>query len=421
MKTIDIMIVGAGAAGLMAAIHASREGASVVVLEHMDMPGKKLRMTGNGKCNFTNSTLLHTVDLQGDSFFHGACPAFVLPVFTKFSAKQTVQFFEELSILPSERYGGLYPSSGQAVTILNVLLMECDRLGVEIRYNIGIRDIYKSKNEFVFDTKSGEFRAKKCILATGGKSYKKTGSDGSGFLYVERLGHHIQHLVPALVPLQSDLAFFKKVAGIRAEISAKIAVNQRMIDHSRGELQLTDYGLSGICIFQLSYVASRALLSGEQVTVHIDFCPGASEEEMVHRLCTIAKSEYSMKKTIQDIVTAFFPDKLGTALLEQSVCVKATMPAAMLTESTAEGLVREWKNFVVPITGTRGFDQAQITAGGVDTNEIANETLESKLIPGLYFAGEMIDIDAICGGYNLQWAWSSGAVAGKSAAGSIKA
>ena len=332
-----------------------------------------------------------------------------------------------------KRRGGYYPNGGQASGVLAALLMECGRLGVRIECEIGIRSIYKaekncknnehvarsSDGQFVIETKSGTYLARRCILATGGKSYKKTGSDGSGFLYVERLGHPIQDLVPALVPLQSGLAFFKKVAGIRAEISTKIYIDDEETACESGELQLTDYGVSGICMFQISYLASHALKCGQKVLVELDFLPGFTDEQTQELLLSRAKSRYAENKTMEQCMIGLFADKLGVALLAESEISPSQM-SREFKNSQAKRLVNMIKHFSVPIAATRSFEQAQVTAGGVDTAQVLADTMESKLVSGLYFAGEMLDVDRICGGFNLQWAWSSGAVAGMSAAASLR-
>lgn len=422
----DIIVVGGGAAGLMAAIQAARLGAHVLILEHMEQPGKKLLMTGNGRCNFTNEALFspHATDkLQDEAsyerFYHGAGPAFVLPALRSFSALDTVRFFEELGAPSVVRKGCVYPHCNTAAGLRSVLLMECGRLGVEIRCNIGIRKIRKAENKFIFETKSDTYISEKCVLATGGKSYKKTGSDGSGFLYVECFGHHIQDLVPALVPLQSSLAFFGKVAGIRAEISTKVYIDHEKKACESGELQLTDYGVSGICIFQISRLASEALRRGQTVELALDFLPRLEGQETSAFLMARAKSACFGQKTFAQFFTGLFPKKLGCALIEEAGLELQT-PCSSLTLAQAKRLCTCIGNFRVPICGTRSFEQAQVTAGGVKADEVCEETMESRLTGGLYFAGEMLDVDGICGGFNLQWAWSSGAAAGQSAAKSLK-
>ncbi len=438
-KLWDVIVVGGGAAGLIAAIHAARGGAQVLILEHMEQPGKKILMTGNGKCNFSNE-ILHTIDEWQDEhscgqYYHGACPAFVLPALKNYDVPSTLSFFGDLGVIPVTRRGGYYPAGGQASGILAVMLMECGRLGISIECNIGIRSITKEENKytnrskkaeiFVFETKSGSFFSKKCILATGGKSYKKTGSDGSGFLYAKRLGHRIRDLAPALVPLQSDLSFFKKTAGIRAEISAKIYVNGEKMEHQTGELQLTDYGISGICIFQMSYLAARAFSDAKRtgrpapnVEVELDFAPGMTDQKTHNILKDRLSHPCAAHKTAVQSLTGWFPDKLGAALLEEAG-ISPEQPCVQITGKQLTALGRRIKHLQVPVTATRSFEQAQVTAGGVDTLQVDAQTMESRVVAGLYFAGEMLDVDGICGGFNLQWAWSSGAAAGRHAAAAV--
>ncbi len=438
-ECMDVIVVGGGAAGLMAAICAAREGARVCVLEHMEQVGKKLLMTGNGKCNFTNEAIAACTEWQDEKdcerYYHGAYPAFVLPALKKADLNFTLNFFKGLGVHPVKRRGGFYPAGGQAAGILAVMLMECERLGILIKCDIGIRSIRKAEKDcrntagsdpkFVIETKTGNFYATKCILATGGRSYRKTGSDGSGFLYVERLGHRIQHLVPALVPLQSDLAFFKKCAGIRAEISASLDIHngknvaEKRTLCERGELQLTDYGVSGICIFQLSRFASAALSDGQPVTLTLSFLPEYTDADAYELLQTQFHQPCAVKKTAAQALIGWFADKLGAALLTEAG-ISPEQPAMQVTDAQLRVLVSVICHFQVPVCAARSFEQAQVTAGGVDTLEVCAETMESKRISGLYFAGEMLDVDGICGGFNLQWAWSSGAVAGKHAAVSAK-
>ena len=399
-RTYDVIVAGAGAAGLTAAVRAAQRGARVLILEHMGQAGKKILATGNGKCNFTNKK-------QGIAYYRGKNPAFVLPV------------FERLGVQPVEKRGGCYyPASGQASSVVEVLLMECRRLGVEILYEIGIRSIQKKGNSFFFHTKQGIFEGRSCILATGGKAAKKTGSDGSGNRYIEKFGHKLTDLVPALVQLQGKQSFLKEIAGIRAECGVELYVGKEKIAEDLGELQLTAFGVSGIPVFQVSRYASYALARGEQVAVRLNFLPEWTAEQANERIWR-RFSAHGDGKTAEEALTGLFPKKLGRVLLSESG-VPCEKPAARCSKKECAALARKARQLTVDIIGTKGFDSAQATAGGVDTEEIFPETMESRLVPGLYFAGEVVDIDGMCGGYNLQWAWSSGWVAGDSAAGGKK-
>lgn len=405
----DMIVVGAGAAGMTAAIAAAREGVSVTVLEHMDTAGKKILVTGNGKCNYTNKR-------QGVEYYYGDNPAFVLPVLSQFGFAETIAFFEELGILPRDEHGYYYPASRQASSVREVLLMELARLGVKMVFHCGIRAITKTGSGFRFETKEGNFYSAVCLLASGGCSAKKTGSDGSGFLYLDHFGHHIIDVVPALVGLKGRQSFFGEIAGIRAEIRLELYIENEKIATEEGELQLTTYGISGIPVFQVSRIAARALSRGKCVCARIDFAPSMNDQEKLDHL---VRSFAHVHKTAAQALTGSYPSKLIPVFLRLSG-IDPGMPAGGISLTSIQTLAKVISSFRVDIDGTNQFDSAQTTAGGVDTSEIDNNTLESKLVPGLYFAGEMIDIDGKCGGYNLQWAWSSGYVAGKHGAAKIK-
>lgn len=403
-RRFDVIIVGAGASGLMAGISAARKGAKVLILEHMDSAGKKILTTGNGKCNFTN-------EKQGSRYYRGKNPAFVLNIMEQFGLKETLQLFEELGIVPrSKRDGYYYPASGQASSVREVLLMECRRLKVRIAYNVGIRSIKKKSGCFLFHTKQGEFQSVSCIIATGGKAANKTGSDGSGIPYIVGFGHNVIDIVPALVALQGKQSFLKEIAGIRAENRVEIYIENEKIAEETGELQLTDYGVSGIPVFQLSRYAAYGLLEGKSVYVLLDFLPWQTEEE-THSMLEIRFHKNGTGKTAKEALIGLFPDKLIGVLLTEAG-IRPEMKAGDCVVEELEALAAVVHHLRVDISATRGFDSAQVTAGGVDTTEIDASTMESRLVPGLYFSGEVVDIDGMCGGYNLQWAWSSGWVAG---------
>ncbi|TGY96709.1 NAD(P)/FAD-dependent oxidoreductase [Petralouisia muris] len=407
-QTYDVIVAGAGASGLMAGIQAAKYGAEVLILEHMDRAGKKILATGNGKCNFTN-------EKQGIAYYRGKNPAFVLPAFEQFGLKETLEFFQELGIRPVSRRGGYYyPASGQASSVLETLLMECRKRKVRIAYEIGIRSIQKENGIFCFDTKQGNFYGNTCIIATGGKAAKKTGSDGSGIPYIAGFGHKMTEIAPALVQLQGKQPFFKEVAGIRAECRLKLYIEKEKISEDLGELQLTEFGVSGIPAFQVSRYAAYGLLQGKQVQVSMDFLPDFSKSQ-AKDLIRKQFLRYGEGKTAKEAMIGLFPQKLNLVFLKESR-IHLEKPAVCCSKKELDHLSFLIQHLESEIIGTKGFDHAQVTAGGADTNEICPDTMESRLVPGLFFAGEVMDIDGMCGGYNLQWAWTSGATAGKYAA-----
>lgn len=432
MMNVDVTIVGGGAAGLMAAITAARCGAHVIILEHMDRVGKKILSTGNGKCNYTNA-------LQGISYYRGEDPAFVLPVFEQFDFAQTVAFFKKLGIYPKIRNGYYYPASEQASSVLDVLRMECDYQNVAIYTCCELNSIQKSKNGYAIHTNNGAFSTRTIIFSPGLLAAPKSGSDGSAFPYIEQLGHHFIDIVPALVQLQGKQSFFKSLAGIRAEAAIQLYIEaddfhakksntkhtsdspqesnhihyQKVCEES-GELQLTEYGISGIPVFQISRFATRALHAHKSVYAQIDFMKGLEEQDLFLMLQE-RFLEYAHGKTVSEALIGLFNKKLIDVLLKESN-IRLHLPAEQLKNPQIHKLCHTIKNFRVDVIGSKGVDMAQVCAGGVDTHEVDANTLESKIAPGIYFAGEVLDIDGTCGGYNLQWAWSSGYVAGMYAA-----
>lgn len=424
MIDTDIVVIGGGAAGLMAAITAARCGAKTVIIEHMDRVGKKLLSTGNGKCNYTNA-------LQGVSYYRGEDPAFVLPVFEQFGHKETVIFFQELGIYPKVRKGYFYPSSEQASSVLDVLRMECDYQNVKIFTSCNLKSIQKGKKGYQISTDKDAFSTKKIIFATGLLAAPKTGSDGSAIPHIERLGHHFIDIVPALVQLQGKQSFFKSLAGIRAEAVIDLYIespdfNAKKTDVTgngsgwekmcteTGELQLTDYGISGIPVFQLSRFATKALHENRNVCVKIDFLPALSDVQ-VSALLEERFYVYAHGKDCSEALIGLFNKKLIDVLLKESR-IDVHLPAERIKQGQLMRLLTTIKRFHVDIVGSKSVDAAQVCAGGVATCEVDNRTLESKFAKDVYFAGEVLDIDGTCGGYNLQWAWSSGYVAGVHAA-----
>ena len=406
-EQFDVVIIGGGAAGLMAAISAARAGAKVVILEHKEKTGKKILSTGNGKCNYTNGK-------QDIACYRSEHPDFVIPVFEQFGFPETVAFFEEIGVTPKVKNGYYYPASEQATAVLEVLRLEANYLRVKEVCQCEIKSIKQSDDGFFLGTSTGDYVGKSVIFATGLLAAPKSGSDGTIFPYIEKFGHHFIDVVPALVPLQGKQAFFKQIAGIRAEIQADLYVENEKTASEYGELQLTDYGVSGIPIFQLSRYATKALKAGKKVHIMLDFLPHMSLEETV-ALFERRLHKVEQKKTICECFVGLFNRKLAEVLIKEAGISLGDSPKKVAEEQIG-CLAEIAKGLRVDITGSKSFEQAQVCAGGVDTEEICAETMESCLVPGLYFAGELVDIDGMCGGYNLQWAWSSGYVAGLHAA-----
>ncbi|MCI9418019.1 MAG: NAD(P)/FAD-dependent oxidoreductase [Eubacterium sp.] len=391
---------------MVAAISAARRGSEVIIIEHMERVGRKILSTGNGKCNYTNRR-------QGLRCYRGENPAFVLPVLEQFGVEETIAFFKELGVFPRERDGYFYPASGQASSVLDVLRMELRRLQIEIHTDCAITSVQRTKHGFDVRTTQGAFRAHQCIFACGGRAFPKSGSDGSAYPYIEKLGHTLIEMVPALVPMKAKQSFFKSVAGIRADARICLYRNGKQIAKDRGEIQLTQTGVSGIPAFQVSRYAARALAKKEKVRAELDFAPDLSEEELAAELT--ARFAAHNGKSLEESLIGFFPKKLILLFLKENR-LPLQEKAEWMLNGRISSFARYIKHVTIDVTETEGFDRAQSSAGGVDTKEINPKTLESYLVQGLFFAGEVIDIDGMCGGYNLQWAWSSGYVAGMHAA-----
>lgn len=438
------MIAGAGASGLMAAISAAEAGAHVTLLEQKEKTGKKILATGNGHCNFTN-------DRMDVSCYHGN--EFAMQVIERFNVEKTLDFFRTLGIFPHERNGYYYPMSEQAQAVADLLRKKAEELGVEILTDCKVLEIRKAekaqkktevslaekgKSGFQILVRITEKEAIRCdaretgrknskknsmqnaagkngrkktacetvrceervlysdrvILACGGKASPALGSDGNGYELARLLGHHIVTPLPVLTGIRCGEAWFKQLAGVRVSARVTILADGKPLASDTGELQLTDYGISGIPVFQVSRYAAKALEERKRVQAEITFFPELSEAELTVYLQTHTEKQYA----------GLYPAKL-LAVLKQ------------LTKEQRKSLPDLTRHLLCTCREMNGFDRAQVTCGGVDLQEVSGDTLESLLCPGLYFAGELLDVDGICGGYNLQWAWSSGWLAGQAAAG----
>ena len=398
-----VIIIGGGASGLMAAITAARNGAKVTVLEHQNQVGKKILVTGNGRCNFTNTD-------QDLSHYHSESPISMAIALKQFTCQDTVLFFKNLGIFSKNRNGYLYPHSDQASAILDVLRMECEHLKVKIACQSEITSVEKSDYIFKVHTPGWTYEADKLILATGSKAAPATGSDGSGYEFAKNFGHTVIEPYPALVQLLSKEKCLNALAGLRVDARAILFADEKPVISNRGEVQLNANNISGIPVFQISADAAKAMAEGKKCHVILDFLPDFSEELLINYLKQrIATGGY---KSANNFLTGLFAKKLSEVLCEKCKFKKIT--AEKFTEDDIRNLCKQIKNFKININGTNGFEHAQCCGGGVSLEEIDPSTMESLKVPGLYFCGELLDVHGDCGGYNLQWAWTSGYLAGKS-------
>ncbi len=408
----EIVVIGGGASGMAAAIMAARRGASVSILEHNDVLGKKILSTGNGRCNLTNLDLQH-------EHYRGDNPELIRTFLKEFDADAALEFFSSIGIYTKCRGGYVYPLCDQAAAVREAFTMEVKRLGVQVRTNCHAEEIRKVKKGFLIlcTGETNPYRASKVILSAGGQASEISGSDGSGYMLAKRLGHSLSPVVPALVQLVSEKKCFRKLSGIRITAGISLYVNGELIANDFGEVQLTDYGVSGIPVFQVSRFASKALQQKKKVCAELDFIPQISED--VLHLELLKRRRRSGKYTAAELLNTLFPSKLIPVLLTEAEIDRQVWAEKLSDEKLAK-LAHVCKRFHVPVTETKPFSKAQICAGGVKTDEICPETMESRLVEGLYITGELLDVDGICGGYNLHFAWGSGIMAGNDAAGNVR-
>ena len=412
-----VAVIGGGAAGMMAAIEAARAGAIVTLIEKNPQLGKKLATTGNGRCNYTN---LDMGDRIGGKF-RGFHPEFAAPALDALPPEAVLDWFRAIGVEPRFRGSYVYPNSDQASAVVDALREELHRLSVKVHYNAEVKSVqWVDAAYFLIQCTDAVVKADRVILAAGSKAAPKTGSNGDAYFIARKLGHRIVPYVPALCGIRCAGDAFKVLAGIRTEAALELVVEGHCVDREAGELQLVDYGISGIPVFQLSRYAAYALQEGKKAAVYINFLPGFTDkaEDPKERALQLfqQRQQRLVGRKMESFFTGLLHQKLGQLLLRMAN-VRPELPVAELSEKQLRSLASLSVRFKAECVEMNGFQQAQVVAGGVDTSEVDPRTMASRLVPGLCFAGEVLDIDGICGGYNLQWAWASGYVAGRHAAG----
>ncbi|MFI3331656.1 MAG: NAD(P)/FAD-dependent oxidoreductase [Rikenellaceae bacterium] len=410
----DVVVIGAGASGLMAAGTAAREGKKVLLIEKMEKAGRKIRISGKGRCNITNMR-------PSEEFLSKvrANREFFAPSFEGFDNEDCFKFFESLGLeLEVERGERVFPSSGKAWDVANALVDWCEEAGVEMWFNSRVEKI-KVLSDFIsgvsYITKRGFPRNVECknvIIATGGVSYPGTGSTGDGYNFAYELGHNIEEIRPALVPLESTFPGVLAMQGLMLKnVKVKLLIDGEIASEEFGEMEFTTKGLGGSVILRISRKAVDALIDERRVKIAIDLKPALSEEILRERIAR----ELSMlepSEGMEQLMRKLMPKQLVSPLAK---AIEAPFKATVewFSEENCEKLIAVLKEFVIPVSDYRPFEEAVVTAGGVDVNDVDANTLQSKLIKGLYFAGEVLDLDADTGGYNLQIAFSTGVLAGK--------
>lgn len=404
MKT-EIAVIGGGASGLMAAITAKKSGKEVVILERKDRILKKVLITGNGRCNITN------VNADISNYF-GKNISSVENILNKFTPQDTMDFFYGLGIVCNEENRGkVYPLSGQASSVVDALRFEAEKLGIKIETEFYVRKIEKDGFKFkIYSEERKKIEAGRVIIAAGGQSYPELGSNGSGFELAKELGHSVTKLSPSIVQLKTEKNQVKGLQGIKTDVAVTAYGDNKKICTYDGELLFTDYGISGNVVFNISFVMPLY----KNVEFEIDFMEKFDYNELYEMLKE--RKKIMSHLTMENYFNGMINKKLGQFLLKVSGIEKLSKPVKDLSDSDIRKLCTVLKKYRVKILETTGFKNAQVTAGGVSLDEVNTETLESKIVKGLYFSGEVLDVYGECGGFNLQWAWASGYIAGENAA-----
>lgn len=406
----DVAIVGGGAAGLATAIFTSRlnPNRSVAVLDGAKKLGAKILVSGGGRCNVTNAAV-------SERDFWGGRPAIVRNVLRAFSVRETVTFFQEIGVTLHEEYDGkLFPDSNRARDVLDALLKEADRVRTTILTDHRVVGVVPEGDGFTLVTTHGSIAATRLVLATGGRSLPKSGSDGTGYDIARMLGHSIVPTTPALAPLVlDDDVLQKKLQGVSHDAELTVWIGDRVSIRLIGSLLWTHFGISGPVAMNASRHWARAKLLNQGVRITLNFCPSSSFDTLDARLVALAANR--PRASIVTIVSTFLPAAVASALMSHTGIDPET-GASHLTRADRKRLIHGLMEWNLPITDTRGYNYAEATAGGIDLAEIDPATLESRACPGLFLVGEVLDVDGRIGGFNFQWAWSSARVAARAIA-----
>lgn len=405
---MKIVVIGGGISGFISAINAKNENNEVIILEGQPNPLKKLLITGNGKCNYFNEKF--TI-----SHYYSNEKKCLDKIITKENKQKILNFYESIVIIPKIKNGYYYPHSNQAITVKNALLKEAELKEIEIKLNTYVEDIVKNGNKFEIKTNNETIICDKLIISTGSKSYPKTGSDGSGYNLVKNLGHTTTEILPALTGLHGKENIFKDLNGVRCDGNVNLFINNKKEKEEFGEIQFTSYGISGICIFNLSGLASKALSEEQNVFVTINFTHdlGINTKESILEYLENLNNK-AKDRTILELLDNLFNYKLVNTILKKSK-IKQNKKFNDLTKEEKDLLAENIVEFKIEIIDTNSFDNAQVCQGGVNLKEINEKTFESKLTPNLYLTGEILDVYGDCGGYNIAFASLSGIIAGKNA------
>ena len=402
MKKTDLAIIGAGPAGIMAAIMASSRGKRVLLIDRNPQVGRKLLSSGNGRCNITNSNI-------AVNHYHGASPDFIESVIKRFDQHAVVHFFQNLGLLLREEDDGrIFPRTNQATSVVEVLRRAFESCNVELALRAQVKSVeYVDgwKINLIDDT---DFEASNLIIATGGRAAHQLGSTGDGLFWARRLGHTLTPIYAALVPIETVPKWPRDLNGIKVQAKVRAVVGGRIIGESNGDLLFTNYGVSGPSVMALAGKIA-AFLESDQVELHIDLFAEMTRDDLDNTFGAILKS--ANVSTVSDGLVGLLPSAMIEAVC-QLADVNSSLKAGDLAITQRSMLTETMTDLTLTVSKLRPFKEAQVTSGGVESQEIDADTMKSKLVDHLFFAGEVVDVDGDSGGFNLQWAWSSGYVAG---------
>lgn len=402
-----VLVVGGGASGMVAAIYAASKNNEVILVDKNNNLGKKILLTGNGKCNYWNK------DISIEHYNSNNLDR-LEKIITDGNKTEIENFFDRLGIIPKVKDNYCYPYSNQATSIQTALILECELRGVKILNNQEVLSVKKIDDVFEVNTSARKIVVDKVILATGSKACPKTGSDGFGYKIAKSFGHTIIEPLPALVQLKLDASFLKEWQGIRSDVCVSLYENNKLVKQECGEIQLTDYGVSGICVYQFSSLVARGLYNHYKEEVEINFLNSlgiSNEDDFISYFDK--RNNKVLYRNISQLLDGVLNYKLVNMILK-NIWISRDDNWDDITMVKKRELGNKLTKLRLGVIGTNGFDSAQVCSGGVMLNEINPNTMESLSEDGLYIVGELLDVDGECGGFNLGFAWISGYLAGKS-------
>ncbi len=409
MAEFDIAVIGGGASGIAAAASAAKLGARVCLLEAQPRIGRKLLATGNGRCNITNSAVCA-------ESYRSHSPEKIKEIMKIIPPEEVRSFIENAGLaLVEEECGRMYPRGGQASAVLDMLRFGLDKLGVEVLCDFPVGKVHKENNSFVVSCADKKIAAKRVIFANGSIAAPQLGGSDSGMILLKQLGHSAYKFTPALVPLRCNMSVLRSLKGIRVRCSASLIYKGKKLYSDCGEVQFGDMLLSGIVIFQLSSRLARA--GGSEAIISLDLLPELTYDETLEML--INRRKMLGYLTLENFLSGLLNKRIGACVIKAVTDMPMTETAEKLSDNQLKKVTKAIKEWSFTVAGTAKWQQAQVAAGGVSLAEF-DGTLQSKLIPGIYACGELLDCDGDCGGYNLHWAWTSGILAGRSAASELK-